>query len=281
MSAPKHRILDLSQSAADDDSAQRFSPGDSNCHMHSLLAWEWQQGMSIPLAEAADHLLIHLASGSLEAEIDGVLHHCAQNHCLWIPKQSQRQLRANSDSIFIAAHFDMAHTHRQRLQVHQFVSPSHPDDYQQLVQMLRQYGHSPVDLFQIAAVFYRNLCHRSLLLDIISLQTLDEQDPLVASTIAALEQNPTLSVEACARLHALGVTRFRQRFHAATGSKPSAFITRFRCIRAAQLLQETDLSVAEISQSCGYENPNYLYRVFKQQHHCTPQAFRMGKRNSV
>ena len=47
------------------------------------------------------------------------------------------------------------------------------------------------------------------------------------------------------------------------------------CIRRAQsLLQETDLTVAQVAQELGYHNRTYFYRIFQQETGLTPAQWR-------
>ncbi len=47
-----------------------------------------------------------------------------------------------------------------------------------------------------------------------------------------------------------------------------------RLARAAQLLEETRLSVSDIIAAVGYDNNSYFYRVFKEKYHYSPREYR-------
>ena len=47
-----------------------------------------------------------------------------------------------------------------------------------------------------------------------------------------------------------------------------------RLIRAAQLLKDTDRSVSEIAEDCGYDSESYFMRQFKKHKGCTPSEYR-------
>jgi AraC-like DNA-binding protein len=49
---------------------------------------------------------------------------------------------------------------------------------------------------------------------------------------------------------------------------------------AAQLLEKSQLSVAEIAYRVGFNNPKYFARHFKDQYHVLPSAYASGKRRS-
>ena len=54
---------------------------------------------------------------------------------------------------------------------------------------------------------------------------------------------------------------------------------RFRMERAAQLLEEKNLSVAEIARSCGYPDPLTFSKAFKRTMGVTPSQYRRGSRD--
>jgi two-component system, response regulator YesN len=65
-------------------------------------------------------------------------------------------------------------------------------------------------------------------------------------------------------------TRFKQE----TGIGFIEYLNRIRVRQACTLLATTDLTVKEISYRTGYENPNYLSRVFKKQMNITLSEYR-------
>ncbi|MDE6426028.1 MAG: AraC family transcriptional regulator [Ruminococcus sp.] len=48
---------------------------------------------------------------------------------------------------------------------------------------------------------------------------------------------------------------------------------------ACELLKNTDLSISEIAEKCGYENDSYFMRQFRQYRNCTPSEYRRKSRN--
>lgn len=67
--------------------------------------------------------------------------------------------------------------------------------------------------------------------------------------------------------------RFRQQL----GRSPKQEQMRLRIARARELLEDTDLSVAEIGQRVGYDEAKYFIHVFKQQIGVTPLKYRKAK----
>lgn len=50
--------------------------------------------------------------------------------------------------------------------------------------------------------------------------------------------------------------------------------------RAKRLLTQTDISIQEVSESCGYPSLQYFYSAFKKDQHKTPKEFREALKNS-
>lgn len=71
--------------------------------------------------------------------------------------------------------------------------------------------------------------------------------------------------------------RFRQQL----GRSPKQEQMRLRVSRARELLEDTDLSVAEIGQRIGYEEAKYFIHVFKQQTGTTPLRYRKSKQEGA
>lgn len=59
-----------------------------------------------------------------------------------------------------------------------------------------------------------------------------------------------------------------------TGVTPFIQLNSIRIKRAAQLLRQSEKSVAEIAELCGFESANYFIRKFKEAKGCTPAAYR-------
>ena len=58
------------------------------------------------------------------------------------------------------------------------------------------------------------------------------------------------------------------------GRTPHEEIRRVQIERARQLLRETNLRVADVAGACGFRQPNYFMRVFREETGQTPTAFR-------
>lgn len=81
-------------------------------------------------------------------------------------------------------------------------------------------------------------------------------------------------VEAMARRSGLASRTFKRRFTKATGLTPIAYVQKLRIEAAKRLLEESELSIDEISWRVGYEEPAFFRRLFRRVGGITPGAYR-------
>lgn len=77
----------------------------------------------------------------------------------------------------------------------------------------------------------------------------------------------------------LSPVQFSRRFQQAFQLTPSEFLKKLRMQKASRLLLETQLTLDEIAEQCGYENGFYLSRVFTQFMAVSPSNYR--KKNKI
>lgn len=106
------------------------------------------------------------------------------------------------------------------------------------------------------------------------------EDALMARAAAEIEARfgAPLPLEALAAELGLSPVQFTRRFRAAFGDTPSRFLKSLRLARARRLLGDTELTLAEIAERCGYENGFYLSRVFTAETGLPPSEYRRRRR---
>ncbi|HVZ64597.1 MAG TPA: AraC family transcriptional regulator [Lacunisphaera sp.] len=72
----------------------------------------------------------------------------------------------------------------------------------------------------------------------------------------------------------MSVTHFSALFRRRTGFSPVDFLIRQRVRQAGQLLDSTSLSIREIAEQVGYDDPYYFSRCFRRVMGCSPRAYR-------
>lgn len=89
-----------------------------------------------------------------------------------------------------------------------------------------------------------------------------------------------LSLEAIA--HALSISQYylSRLFCQITGVPLMKFLNQLRIEKSKQLLTETNLSISEVAQRCGFEDQSYFSNVFKRLCAESPLAFRRNRRKA-
>lgn len=92
-----------------------------------------------------------------------------------------------------------------------------------------------------------------------------------------------LQVDDIARYVGLNRSYFSSVFRENTGLTPLKYIQTFRLTKAKHLLESSTLPVAGIAFSCGYQRPESLMKIFRQQYGISPAAYRKQiiERNSL
>ncbi len=93
----------------------------------------------------------------------------------------------------------------------------------------------------------------------------------------AVEENLTdvnFTVEKLCRQVFMSHSQLHRKLEALTGCSPNKFIRMIRLKKAKKLLQDPSNSIASVALDCGYNDPGYFARVFKQEYAVTPQEWR-------
>ena len=84
------------------------------------------------------------------------------------------------------------------------------------------------------------------------------------------------SVEQLCKYVYMSHSQLHRKLDALTGYSPNKFIRIIRLTKAKDLLRSTSESIASIALDCGYNDPGYFARVFKQEYNVTPQEWRVN-----
>lgn len=96
----------------------------------------------------------------------------------------------------------------------------------------------------------------------------------VRKTIEGHLEDPQFDVEKLCRLLALSHSQVHRKLSALTGLSTTFFIRYVRLVKAKDLLLHSGFSIRAIALDCGFNDPAYFTRVFKQEFGVTPQAWR-------
>jgi AraC family transcriptional regulator, exoenzyme S synthesis regulatory protein ExsA len=84
-----------------------------------------------------------------------------------------------------------------------------------------------------------------------------------------------LSLAEYARLACKSVPTFKREFKKVFNDSPAKWVAKKRLDMAAQLLQNTSLSIGAVGFECGFENQTHFSRVFKEKLGLSPLQFRL------
>ena len=88
-----------------------------------------------------------------------------------------------------------------------------------------------------------------------------------------------IDIDSLARVCHVSPSQFRRLFRKLLGRSPLQFLLNVRLQAAADLLANSTLNVTEIARKCGFSDPNYFTRKFRQQIGVNPSDYR--KRGTV
>ncbi len=103
------------------------------------------------------------------------------------------------------------------------------------------------------------------------------EDRFVKRVREIIEQNITdadFTVEKLSKLIFMSHSQLHRKLDALTGCSPSRFIRIIRLEKAKELLQDPANSIASVAMDCGYEDPGYFARIFKQEYGVPPHKWR-------
>jgi AraC-like DNA-binding protein len=72
----------------------------------------------------------------------------------------------------------------------------------------------------------------------------------------------------------MSVTSYNREFKRQLNTSPTKYIIGKRIQLAKELLETTNLSITEISLTCGYNDINFFSRVFKETSGCSPTSYK-------
>jgi AraC-like DNA-binding protein len=96
----------------------------------------------------------------------------------------------------------------------------------------------------------------------------------VRKTIEAHFESPDFDVEKLCRHLAMSHSQVHRKLSALTGLSATHFIRYVRLVKAKEMIINSGYSIAAIAMDCGFNDPAYFSRVFKQEFGVTPQVWR-------
>ncbi|MBA2761148.1 MAG: response regulator [Segetibacter sp.] len=107
------------------------------------------------------------------------------------------------------------------------------------------------------------------------------EDVFVKKVREAIEANladANFTVEQLCKLLFISHSQLHRKLEAVTGFSPNKFIRLIRINKAKELLKNPSNTIASVAYACGYNDPGYFTRVFKQDYGVTPQEWRVSSK---
>ncbi|MFI8480821.1 GlxA family transcriptional regulator [Pseudomonas sp. NPDC078700] len=102
------------------------------------------------------------------------------------------------------------------------------------------------------------------------------ENPKLQAVIERIELSIDKAIDVQELAHGVGITRrqLERLFRTYLDQSPGAFRQRLRLDKARHLLQQSELSILQISIACGFESPSYFGRCYREHFKRTPRQDR-------
>lgn len=111
---------------------------------------------------------------------------------------------------------------------------------------------------------------RLLKITLDEIETESEEERFLKSVVLYIEKNltdPQLSVDALSRELCISRVSLYKKLLEITGLAPVEFIRSFKLEKAVQLMEKSDMKVAQIAYHVGFSTPNYFSKSFRDKYH--------------
>jgi LacI family transcriptional regulator len=107
------------------------------------------------------------------------------------------------------------------------------------------------------------------------------EDPMVSAVMrelwAGIQSGDEVPLRTLARKYGMSMRNLELRFEAGLGQSARMLVADLRMERGMELLEQTDLSIDEVSLRCGYANCSTFSTLFRKKTGCTPRQWRVEK----
>lgn len=129
--------------------------------------------------------------------------------------------------------------------------------------------HSPYKIAEYTARFLYRMCEE--LEDTIENATMPK---FIQQIFRRAQQSPMIELKDMLQIAPYSKVYFQSIFKKHTNMTPHEYLLKLRFQRAVSLLEDTNLTIKEISEMCGFDDVAYFCRVFKKRLKYSPKVFR-------
>ena len=257
------------------------------CHelplVQSVTFWKCREPWGVPERKICDNFFLIVASGSLEACVNGELRILERGDFMVVPEFVSHSFHfadgCREGSHFIA-HF-LTENVLEQSSSYLFSSPFLRSRYPDAVLESLERAVCLRNRNPVAAMEYMQKILQELMLEQVQyghcmLKTPPALSDRLHRSFTFIHHNfaNSISIGDIAQAVGLGEARFRNLFRKETGMAPSAYLARVRLIHAIRLLARYDYSLAEIATQSGFASVTYFITVFRQSFGTTPSEYR-------
>ncbi len=150
--------------------------------------------------------------------------------------------------------------------------------FEELLEHLSLPEGDPDDAFAMAKMlelFYYIKCDIPRNKQYLQMNTRTRAKPIVkAMDYMSQHLQEPIRIETLAETTGYSPNYFQNLFRKLTGETPQKYLLQLRIGRATQLLADSEFSLLEIAQQCGFSSQSYFGAVFKKETGLTPKEFR-------
>jgi YesN/AraC family two-component response regulator len=122
----------------------------------------------------------------------------------------------------------------------------------------------------------RELFRKEVIIEPSKVTVTSSDEKLLKGVIDVIEKNiaePSFNIEDLCRNFCLSRSHFSRKIKQIISFSPKELLNSYRLKRAAQLILENKITIAEISYMVGFEHPNSLSRAFRKQFGASPTEY--------
>lgn len=109
----------------------------------------------------------------------------------------------------------------------------------------------------------------------INYESISESNSVIISALKYMEENfTTCTLESTAKQVGVNPTYLTTLLKHSFSKSYKELIIELRLEHAKKMLLNSNMTIDQIAQECGYQNLTYFYKKFKELYHCTPKEYR-------
>ena len=249
---------------------------------------------------AYDYRLIYMVKGTICCTFEDISYSVSENQILIIPPATKYMLQENLECDFIVLNFDMDCTNSE---YSSSVTPCYEQEFDSKnILSVTLYNDNPLRLscndfvkhtlkeivsnFTTKDIYYQEKCSallKSIIVESIIFTNLDKTPKIVDDVKKFIEENYEKDITNGElgdkfRYHPNHLNRL---FKAHTKMSLHEFIIDVRLTKASDMINNSDLSISQIGELCGFSSGAYFIKKFKDKYGIPPLKFRNQKFNKI